>query len=219
MRTNLWLIACIGLLQLAALAVAQDEGPQRKRKPRDRPGEFTAKAARQERLPETLKVGDAAPDFTLADPAAKREVQLSTLQAKRPVVLVFGSCTCPPFRRQIAELEKLYAAHKEKVDFYLIYIREAHPGSKIPQLNGGRPIEQTETLEARSKLAAEMATGLGVTMPVLVDREDNRANIAYSGWPIRLVIVGTDGKIAHYSGQGPRGFKLAEVQAWLKDAE
>lgn len=213
----LLLIVAIGLLQCIALAVAQDEEPQRKRKRRDRLGEFTAKAAREERLPETLKVGDAAPDFTLADPTGQREVKLSAAQGTRPVVLVFGSCTCPPFRRQIAELEKLYAAHKDKADFYLIYIREAHPGSKIPTLNDGQPIEQTDTLEARSKLAAEMATVLGVTMPVLVDRADNRTNIAYSGWPIRLVIVGTDGKVAHYSEQGPRGFKLTDVEAWLKE--
>jgi hypothetical protein len=152
MRASLILIAGLCLLQTAALAAAQEQQPQRKGKRRDRPGEFTAKAAREERLPEKLKVGDAAPDFTLANPTGEREVTLSAAQGKRPIVLVFGSCTCPPFRRQLAELEKVYAAHKDKADFYLVYIREAHPGSKIPELNAGQPIEQTDTLEARSKL-------------------------------------------------------------------
>jgi hypothetical protein len=211
------LVAGFGLLLGAAFAVSQDEEPQRTRKRRDRPGEFTAKAAREERIPETLKVGDAAPDFTLADPTGHREVKLSAARGKRPVVLVFGSCTCPPFRRQIAELEKLYAAHKEQADFYLVYIREAHPGSKIPEINGGQPIAQTDSLEARSKLAAHAAKVLGLTMPVLVDKADNKVNIAYSGWPIRLVVVGVDGQVALYSDQGPRGFKLAEVEAWLQE--
>src|SRR5688500_8439361 len=146
------LIAGSRALQGARLAVNQDGRRERRGKRPDRPGEFTAKAAKQERRPATLKVGDAAPDFTLADPTGQRKVKLSAAQGSRPVVLVFGSCTCPPFRRQIAELERIYLAYMIKADFYLVYIREAHPGSKIPEINEGQPIEQTDTLEGRSKL-------------------------------------------------------------------
>ena len=39
-----------------------------------------------------LKVGGAAPDFTLKDAEAKKAVKLSELKGK-PVVLIFGSCT------------------------------------------------------------------------------------------------------------------------------
>jgi cytochrome oxidase Cu insertion factor (SCO1/SenC/PrrC family) len=39
-----------------------------------------------------LKVGDAAPHFTLKDVQGKRDVTLSDLKGK-PVVLIFGSCT------------------------------------------------------------------------------------------------------------------------------
>jgi cytochrome oxidase Cu insertion factor (SCO1/SenC/PrrC family) len=39
-----------------------------------------------------LKVGDAAPDFTVSDLNDKTTVKLSALRGK-PVVLVFGSCT------------------------------------------------------------------------------------------------------------------------------
>ena len=45
-----------------------------------------------------LKAGDMAPDFALEDVAGKQSVRLSSLRGK-PVVLVFGSCTCPPFVR------------------------------------------------------------------------------------------------------------------------
>ncbi len=216
MRAHLLLIAGLCLLPCAAIALAQDQQPDSRRKQKLRPGEFTAKAAREERLPETLKVGDAAPGFALSDPTGQHEVQLSAEKVARPVVLVFGSCTCPPFRRQVADVERLYQAWNDKADFYLVYIREAHPGSKILEINDGRPVEQTSTLEARSKLAAQTAKALGISFPVLVDKADNPANTAYSGWPIRLVIVGVDGKIAHYSEPGPRGFKVADVEAWLK---
>ena len=39
-----------------------------------------------------LKVGDAAPDFTVKDVRGKQAVKLSDLRGK-PVVLIFGSCT------------------------------------------------------------------------------------------------------------------------------
>lgn len=39
-----------------------------------------------------LKVGNAAPDFTVKDVQGKQTVKLSDLQGK-PVVLIFGSCT------------------------------------------------------------------------------------------------------------------------------
>ena len=58
-----------------------------------RAGELITGAARGERHNDTLKVGDAAPDFTLSDPTGKRQVTLSSFQGKRPVVLIFGSYT------------------------------------------------------------------------------------------------------------------------------
>jgi cytochrome oxidase Cu insertion factor (SCO1/SenC/PrrC family) len=39
-----------------------------------------------------LKVGDAAPDFTVKDVLGKQALKLSDLNGK-PVVIIFGSCT------------------------------------------------------------------------------------------------------------------------------
>ena len=58
-----------------------------------RAGEVITGPARGERFRDTLQIGDAAPDFTLADPTGKKEVKLSNFQGKRPVVLIFGSYT------------------------------------------------------------------------------------------------------------------------------
>ncbi|MBI5686548.1 MAG: hypothetical protein HZC54_15880 [Verrucomicrobia bacterium] len=45
------------------------------------------------RMPDTLRVGDAASDFKLKTKDGSREVTLSSFKGRRPVVLVFGSFT------------------------------------------------------------------------------------------------------------------------------
>ncbi|MBI5394239.1 MAG: redoxin domain-containing protein [Verrucomicrobia bacterium] len=44
-------------------------------------------------MPDTLRVGDAAPDFKLKTKDGSREVTLSSFKGKRPVILIFGSYT------------------------------------------------------------------------------------------------------------------------------
>src|SRR5262245_41709774 len=47
-------------------------------------GEVNTPAARGERRPDRLKVGDVAPDFTLPDLSGKKQVKLSSFRDKRP---------------------------------------------------------------------------------------------------------------------------------------
>jgi hypothetical protein len=77
-------------------------------------------------------------------------------------------------------------------------------------------ITQTKTAEERSQTAQQCTATLKLSMPTLVDRDDNKVNAAYAGWPDRLYVVGVDGKIAYQGGPGPKGFKVEEVEAWLK---
>jgi cytochrome oxidase Cu insertion factor (SCO1/SenC/PrrC family) len=58
-----------------------------------KPGEKNTPPAPGERYKDTLKVGDPAPNFTLADPNGKNTITLSSYQGKKPVVLIFGSYT------------------------------------------------------------------------------------------------------------------------------
>jgi cytochrome oxidase Cu insertion factor (SCO1/SenC/PrrC family) len=66
------IVGAVGMLALAMTVGARAQSP------RPRQGE--------------LKVGDAAPDFTLKDVQGKKAVKLSDLKGK-PAVLIFGSCT------------------------------------------------------------------------------------------------------------------------------
>lgn len=78
-------------------------------------------------------------------------------------------------------------------------------------------VAQTETLKERSERAQQFVDAMGVTIPTVVDREDNKVNAAYAGWPERLYVVGRDGKIAYKGDPGPRGFSVAEVEKWLRE--
>ena len=77
-------IGKLGLFSLFAGFAWADEPPQK---------EVNTPPAKNERYSDKLKVGDAAPDFTLADPKGKKETKLSSFQDKKPVVLIFGSYT------------------------------------------------------------------------------------------------------------------------------
>jgi hypothetical protein len=235
MRCSIRFLASLVLAAACAAAIgwdalAQQQQPRRPNRPnpqqRNRPnrpanGEIITPAAPGERHPDRLRVGDAAPDFTLPKLDGEGKVTLSSFRGKKPVVLVFGSYTWPPFRRQSGDLERLYQTYRDRAEFLLVYIREAHPDSVLwVDQDGGRAlqkIEQTDTLDQRVQTAEICVSALKLSMPTVIDGADNTVNRAYSGWPDRLIVVGVDGKIAYYGGPGPRGFRPEEVEAWLKE--
>ncbi len=187
-----------------------------------RPGEVVAPAAKEERYPEVLKIGDVAPEFTLPRVDATGTVSLSELRRDKPVVLVFGSISCSPFRREVQSVEKLYQQHGDRVNFVMIYIREAHPDSEIFVKNeqGDEVLEkftQTDEFGLRKSHAQYCERTLDLSFPMLMDSVDNQTNMAYSGWPIRLVIVGTDGKVVSPGAPGPQGFSPEAVTAWARE--
>jgi hypothetical protein len=76
----------LGILLTTALLATGDVAPGQQR---PRGGRHSGDL----RMPDSLRVGDAAPDFKLKTKDGSREVQLSSFKGKRPVVLVFGSFT------------------------------------------------------------------------------------------------------------------------------
>lgn len=117
-------------------------------------------------------------------------------------------------------MERLYQTYRGKAEFFLVYIREAHPDSIVTTLKDGTElllkIPQTNTLDERRATAQQCAATLQLSMPALID-EDNKVNQAYAGWPDRFYVVGMDGKIAYQGRPGPKGFRVDEVEDWLKN--
>ncbi len=151
-----------------------------------------------------LKDGASAPDFTLQDIAGKKSVKLSSLQGK-PVVLIFGSCTCPPFVSTTQTTDELYKKYGDLVHFYLIYVREAHPTDGRARPNNQFEIPSPKSLEERRQVAQDFAIKLKVSIPILVDTIDDQVEKSYACWPNRMVIVDAQGKVADKGMAGPGG--------------
>ena len=110
----------------------------------------------------------------------------------------------------------MYVSYKDKAQFFLIYITEAHPELlKSASVEGitGNP----ENISQRAILATKCVSELKLSLPVLLDSMEGVAEKAYKGRPDRICIVDIDGKVAYYSDRGPHGFKPKEAEEALKE--
>jgi hypothetical protein len=101
------------------------------------------------------------------------------------------------------------------VQFFVVYIREAHAiDSSWPMGGGGAPIvEDPVSDEEREQVAAVCMAQMALEpMPALIDGVDDKVNQAYAAWPDRLYLVGRDGRIAYRGGPGPFGFSPDELE-------
>lgn len=144
-----------------------------------------------------LPVGRAAPPLNLVDLDGKK-ITLDALPRK-PVVLVFGSYSCPAFRDQVALLNDLAEAHRRRAHFVIIYTREAHAlGEWEVQRNedDGISVEQHQSLDARKTQAEIARRTLDIRIPIALDDMEDATVRAYDAFPNGAVILSPDRKIA-----------------------
>ncbi len=118
-------------------------------------------------------------------------------------------------------MDALHAKYGDKVEFFMVYIREAHPidgWATAANAKEGIVVKQPTTITERVAVLNEMCTKLDINLPPLVDGLDDKVNKAYSAWPDRLYLVGADGKVAYKGGPGPGGFKPADLELAIKKA-
>lgn len=142
------------------------------------------------------KVGEPAPNFELADLDGKR-LNLESLRGK-PVVVEFGSYTCPVFRRQVDGLAALRAEYGDEVHWLMIYTAEAHAtDGRVAPINSraGIEIPQHTSFEKRLECAKLCREKLNLKLHVLVDGFDDKVTKAYGGHPNRGYVVDREGKI------------------------
>ena len=130
--------------------------------------------------------GDPVPAFDLSTVDGGR-IQSSDLPEISPILVVFGSLSCPMTDSALPGLLALHRRHGELFHFLLVNVREAHPGSSLPQ-------PQT----AEEKLARAQVLGELHALPfeVAVDDVDGTFHRAMSPKPNAAYLIGQDGRIA-----------------------
>jgi tetratricopeptide (TPR) repeat protein len=170
---------------------------------------------------QTVKRLTPAPDFSLPEAGSGKIVALRNYKGKTPVVLVFGSYSCPNFRAASSTLEALSAKYGRRIPFLLVYIREAHTGQNWESTRNEREgvkMAEAATLAEKEGHAAMCSRKLHLRFPAVVDGMDGAVEKAYAAWPSRAVVVGIDGKMIYNSGLTELDFHPKEMEAALKSA-
>ena len=101
----------------------------------------------------------------------------------------------------------------------MVYIQEAHPtdGWQMPSnLKDGVLVASTHTFDERDSAAKMCVVKLGIKIPALIDDAQDSTERAYTGWPDRLYLIDTSGRVAYKSKPGPFGFKSDELKTAIE---
>jgi hypothetical protein len=183
-------LGAIAALVLVGCA-AQIHGPQSAAGPGQGPGEAAPP-------PASLRVGEMAPDFTLRD-LEGRQVRLSDYRGRMPVVIEFGSLSCPIATGHAGHLDTLAQDYQGKAQFWFVYADEAHPGGGetwSSSYGTCRALPQVRDYDDRSEHARLFRRTVKTSRRILVD-EDGADSVAVR-YGIRghgIVTVDTRGRI------------------------
>lgn len=116
-------------------------------------------------------------------------------------------------------MNSIYNRYKEQVEFFLVYVREAHPtdGWQV-DANVEEKIlfRQHQSFEEREEVAGTCAIALNIETPTLVEEIDNGIDDAYGAAPVRQYVIGKDGNVVYHGGAGPHFLDLDEWEQAIK---
>ena len=118
-------------------------------------------------------------------------------------------------------LHQLWETWRDRVEFLVVYIREAHPEEGwvlTPNRDEDIVVNDPTTTDERVEVATTCALRLEIRMPVVVDEVDDEIARAYGALPDRLYLIGTDGRVAYQGEQGPWGFVPSALDGAIRIA-
>lgn len=80
----------------------------------------------------TAGPGDSFPSFELVTTNGDRLVNHDVFNDK-PVLVIFGSMACPMTASAAPSVQELHDEFGDRVQFIMLYVREAHPGENFTQ--------------------------------------------------------------------------------------
>lgn len=164
-------------------------------------------------------VGAPAPVFLLAKSEGGGKERIPA--PGKPTVLVFGSYTCPNFRKAAPVLNDLALKLQGSVRFEQVYIREAHAaGQWQSTVNERENVElvMPASMDEKNGYAVMCNRKLHLRFPALVDGLDDAAEKAYAAWPSRVYVIGADGKVRYSSALIEEDFDPKALETAIRSA-
>ncbi len=115
-------------------------------------------------------------------------------------------------------MNKLYEQYGSRVQFYAVYIMEAHPSDVWQMKSNVRDnvvFASPRSAGERDMVAGMCVRKLGIKFPALIDGFSNRTEQAYTGWPDRIYLIDRNGRVVYKSRPGPFGFEPDELKVAL----
>ena len=167
------------------------------------------------------RVDELAPDFGLPQVGRNQNVRLTSYRDKSPVVLVFGSYSCPNFRASADALNSMFEQYGRQAPFLLVYIREAHASGdwqSTRNVREGITAAPALSMQDREDHATMCTRELHLKFPALADSMDGSVEAAYAAWPSRAFVIGRDGRILYSTRLTQQDFRVDEMEKALRAA-
>jgi thiol-disulfide isomerase/thioredoxin len=133
--------------------------------------------------------GDLVPAFELSTTRGERLVN-DDVFGDKPVLFVFGSMTCPMTASSAPSVQQLYKEFGERIDFIMLYVREAHPGENYAQ---------AESMDDKVDSARALQKFYGIDWTVAADTLHGDLHRALDPKPNAAYLVSSDGEVVFRS--------------------
>ncbi len=133
--------------------------------------------------------GDSFPSFELVTTSGDRLVNHDVFGDK-PVLVIFGSMTCPMTASAAPSVQELYDEFGDRVEFIMLYVREAHPGENFTQ---------SATMEEKLEYARALKKFYDIQWTVAADNINGDLHRALDPKPNSAYLVNSEGTIVFRS--------------------
>ena len=136
-----------------------------------------------------LGPGDSLPAFDLVSTDGDRLTK-QDLTGDKPLLLIFGSVTCPMTASAMPSLRQLHDEFGDQVRFLMLNVREAHPGENF---------RQPKTMREKLKNTRALKQFYEIPWTVAADNIDGDLHRALDPKPNAAFLIGSDGVIVFRS--------------------
>jgi len=130
------------------------------------------------------------PDAEILNLQTGKEVKISELVKKRPIVLQTGSLTCPSYHLNVNGIKKLREKYSKEIDFYTLYVRENHPTEQI---------KIHKSFNQKIHYAKKLIKSRKIKQNFLIDTIEGSLHQKLGNFGNSIYLIGKDRFVNHWS--------------------